>query len=66
MGKCRQRDSLRGNRVGSMAVHLRGSEKAGVAGTERQGMTKTGGQRFKGPNQIGFVGHYRDVSFYSE
>lgn len=63
MGKCRQRGSLRGNRVGIMAVHLRGSEKAG---TERQRMSKTGGQRFKGPNQRGFVGHYRDVSFYSE
>lgn len=36
--------TARGNRAGGMAVHVRGSERAGVAGAERARMSRTGGQ----------------------
>lgn len=43
---------FRGYRAGSMAVYLRGRGKADVSGAERQRMSETGGQRFKGLNQV--------------
>lgn len=39
--------TAQGHRAVGTAVHVRGSEKAGVAGAERERMSRTGGQRVR-------------------